>query len=157
MINLMARSEGLVQVGQKYRGVIHAVTVVAAVVYLVAVAASAGWWVWVGARKSQVVSQRDILVGQVGQLAAAEAVVRTVASRVDIVEAALAGPKQGPVLAKIQAEAQKQGLEVISWQEGVVTVRGTNLQTLESFGQSLEVKSVSKKADGVWEEEVVWK
>lgn len=157
MINLMARSAGLVGVGQKYRGGIHAVTVVVAVAYLVAVAASAGWWVWVGARKSQVVGKRDTLVRQMGQLAAAEAVVRQVASRADMVEAALAKAKQGPTLAGVLEGARKRGLEVISWQEGVVRVGGTDPQTLENFANGLEVKSVTRIADRKWEEEVVWK
>ena len=157
MINLLTKSEGLVQVGQRYKGPIHAVTTVVAVVYLVAVAASAGWWVWVGARKSAVVGERDTLVGQVGQLAAAEAGVRQVISRVDMVEAAMAQPKQGPVLIKVLEEAQKKGLQVVGWQTGVVTVRGSSLQTLEKFAEGLEVKSVTKKSDGVWEEAVVWK
>ncbi len=157
MINLITKSEGLVEVGQKYRGIIHAAATVVAVVYAVAVAGSAGWWVWVGARKSEVVRERDALAQQVGQLAATEALVRAVASRVDIVETALAGSKWGPILARAVGETQKQGLEMMSWQEGVVTVRGTNLQTLESFANDLEVKSVTRKADGGWEEEVVWK
>lgn len=157
MINLLGHSQGLVEAGQKYRGMIHAVTVVVAVGYLVLVAAAAGWWVWAGARKSQVVGERDTLVRQMGQLAAAEAVVRQVASRADMVEAALAEAKQGPTLAGVLEGARKQGLEVISWQEGVVRVGGTDPQTLESFANGLEVKSVTRGADGKWEEEVVWK
>lgn len=157
MINLLGHSQGLVEAGQKHRGMIHAVTVVVAVVYLVVVAAAAGWWVWAGARKSQVVGERDTLVRQMGQLAAAEAVVRQVASRADMVEAALAEAKQGPTLAGVLEGARKRGLEVISWQEGIVKVGGTDLQTLESFANGLEVKSVTRGADGKWEEEVVWK
>ena len=147
----------MVEVGQKYRGVIHAVTTVVAVAYLVAVASSAGWWVWVASRKSEVVGERDTLAGQVGQLAATEAVVRQVVSRAEIVEAALASPKWGPVLAKAVDEAGKLGLEVVGWQERRVTVRGTSVQTLEDFAGDMDIKSVTKKADGKWEEEVVWK
>lgn len=157
MINLLTKSEGLVEVGQKYRGVIHAVTTVVAVVYLVAVAASAGWWVWVGVRKSAVVGERDVLVGQVGQLAAAEAVVRQVISRTQMVEEALARPKLEPILVKVREEAQKKGLEVVGWQAGVVTVSGPNIGVLEEFAQGREVKSVTKQKGGLWEEAVVWK
>ena len=157
MINLLVRDKGLAEIEQKYKGRVQAVTVAVAVGYLLAVAASAGWWVWVTGRNVKAVKERDKLIQQLGQQAATEAVVRQAAARVEIVESALAGPKWGPVLARALQEAQKQGLEIVGWQERGVTVRGTNLQTLESFANGLEVKSVTKKSDGVWVQEVVWK
>ncbi len=157
MINLLVRDKGLVEIGQKYKGRVMAVTVVVAIVYLLAVATSAGWWLWVTGRNAAAIKERDSLIQQLGRLAATEAVVRQVAARAEIVEAALANPKLGPTMVQAQTAAQSGGLEVVGWKDGAVTVRGTDLTALENFGQNREVKSVKKISAGMWEQEVVWK
>lgn len=157
MINLLVRDKGLIEVGQKYKARVLAVTVVVAIVYLLAVATSAGWWMWVTSRNAEAVKDKNGLILQLGKMAATEAVVRQVAARAEIVEAALANPKLGPTMEQAQTAAQSGGLEVAGWKDGVVTVVGTDLTALENFAQNREVKSVKKIAEGMWEEEVVWK
>ncbi len=157
MINLLVRDKGQTEVGQKYKARVRAVTVAVLVIYLVVVAASAGWWMWVTSRNATAIKERDSLIQQLGKMSAAEAVMRQVAARVEVVESALASSKLGPTMAQAQTAAKGGGLEVVGWKDGVVTVNGTSLMALEDFAQNREVKSVKKISEGVWEQEVVWK
>lgn len=157
MINLLVRDKGLVEIGQKYKAKVLAVTVVVLIVYLLAVATSSGWWMWVIGRNASAIKERDSLIQQLGKQAATEAMVRQVAVRLEIVGTALASPKLGSTMAQAQTAAQSGGLGVVGWKDGVVTVRGTSLTALENFAQNREVKSVKKVSDGMWEEEVAWK
>lgn len=157
MINLLVRKKGLTEAGQKYKARVLAVTAVVLVVYLLAVATSAGWWIWVTARNATAIKEKDSLVQQLGQQATTEAAMRQVAARAEIVETALANPKLGPILTSAQTEAQSKGLEIVGWKDGIVTVGGTSLMALEDFAQNREVKSVKKISEGIWEQEVVWK
>lgn len=163
MIDLSLPETKLEEIGQKYKGPVRAMTTVVLIIYLLVVAGSAGWWMWVSRRSTVATKERDALIEQLGQQAATEAVVRQVAARVEIAETALANPKLGVALVKAQTAAQTQGLDVVGLKlEEVdralaVIVRGASLSALEDFAKTLEVKSVTKKSDGIWDQEVIWK
>ena len=165
MIDLLVSDKGTTAevIGQKYKGRVQATTVVVAVGCLLLVVASVGWWMWVNSRMIKVTKEKEMLMEQLGRQAVTEAIVRQVASRVGVVETAIARPKLGLTTASSLARAQTQGLDVVGLRFGginatlVVTVRGASLSAMEDFAKSLEVKSVTKKSAGIWDQEVIWK
>lgn len=163
MIDLSVPETKLEEMGQRYKGPVRAITMVVVVAYLLTVAGTAGWWMWTSKRTTVVSAEKERLIEQLGLQADKEAVVRQVASRVEMVENAMAAPKIGLTLVEVQTAAQAQGLDTVGLKLGevdkvlAVTVRGASMSALEDYADGLKVKSVVKKSDGIWDQEVVWK